>query len=62
MANDIEATPRNSTSVDEEMRSLKIQTPEMDKAEDVHIDGDQSKFSAMLGILRKFIGVSDIIS
>ncbi|KAJ1876722.1 hypothetical protein LPJ57_004334, partial [Coemansia sp. RSA 486] len=56
MANDIEATPRNSTSVDEEMRSLKIQTPEMDKAEDVHIDGDQSKFSAMLGILRKFIG------
>ncbi|KAJ2699869.1 hypothetical protein FB645_005166 [Coemansia sp. IMI 203386] len=62
MANDIEATPRNSTSVDEEMRSLKIQTPEMDKAEDVHVDGDQSKFSAMLGILRKFIGVSDIIS
>ncbi|KAJ1823077.1 hypothetical protein LPJ56_000412 [Coemansia sp. RSA 2599] len=62
MAKDIEATPRNSTSVDEEMRSLKIQVSETDRAEDVHIDGDQSKFSAMLGILRKFIGVSDIIS
>ncbi|KAJ2846970.1 hypothetical protein J3B02_004276, partial [Coemansia erecta] len=63
MVKDTEATPRNSASVDEEMHSLKIQnTLELEKAEDVHIDGDQSKFSAMLGILRKFVGVSDIIS
>ncbi|KAJ2715853.1 hypothetical protein H4R19_000970 [Coemansia spiralis] len=31
-------------------------------AENVNVDGDQSRFAAVLGILRKFIGVADIIN
>ncbi|KAJ1719887.1 hypothetical protein LPJ53_005422 [Coemansia erecta] len=62
MAKDIDATPRNSESIDDEMRSLKIQDTGVDRAEDIQVDSDQSKFSAMLGILRKVAGVSDVIN
>ncbi|KAJ1995655.1 hypothetical protein GGI04_005823, partial [Coemansia thaxteri] len=57
-----EVTPRNSSSVDREMQNLKTHTEVEERAEDVQVDSDQSKFSAMLGILRKLVGVSDVIS
>ncbi|KAJ2703294.1 hypothetical protein H4218_000376 [Coemansia sp. IMI 209128] len=57
-----ETTPRNSLSVDRAMQNLKTSTEEVGRAEDVQVDSDQSKFSAMLGILRKLVGVADVIS
>ncbi|KAJ2774812.1 hypothetical protein IWQ57_000657 [Coemansia nantahalensis] len=39
-----------------------LQKTQTGAAENVNIDGDQSRFSAVLGILRKFIGVADIIN
>ncbi|KAJ2020268.1 hypothetical protein IWW57_005023, partial [Coemansia sp. S610] len=57
-----ETTPRNSLSVDHAMQNLKTSTEEVGRAEDVQVDSDQSKFSAMLGILRKLVGVADVIS
>ncbi|KAJ2398391.1 hypothetical protein GGI05_000108 [Coemansia sp. RSA 2603] len=62
MAKDTDATPRNSESIDDEMRRLKIQDAGVDRAEDIQVDSDQNKFSAMLGILRKVAGVSDVIN
>ncbi|KAJ2359366.1 hypothetical protein H4S02_010651, partial [Coemansia sp. RSA 2611] len=56
-----ETTPRNSVSADSETQRQKIQAEDVDRAEDVHVDGDQSKFSAILSILRKLVGVADVI-
>ncbi|KAJ2811105.1 hypothetical protein GGI24_006891, partial [Coemansia furcata] len=55
-----ELTPRNSLSVDRDMQKASV--VEVGRAEDVQVDSDQSKFSAMLGILRKLVGVADVIS
>ncbi|KAI8324245.1 hypothetical protein GQ54DRAFT_256809 [Martensiomyces pterosporus] len=41
---------------------MKTHVETVDRAEDIHVDSDQSKFSAMLGILRKLVGVTDVIS
>ncbi|KAJ2014771.1 hypothetical protein H4S04_006152 [Coemansia sp. S16] len=57
-----ETTPRNSSSVTRDMQNLKVSTEEVGRAEDVQVDSDQSKFSAMLSILRKLVGVADVIS
>ncbi|KAJ1945964.1 hypothetical protein EC988_005638, partial [Linderina pennispora] len=54
-----DTAPRNSAVAAD---THKAAVEEVDRAEDVHVDGEQSKFSAMLGILRKLIGVSDVIS
>ncbi|KAJ1960228.1 hypothetical protein GGI12_003918 [Dipsacomyces acuminosporus] len=62
MGKPTETTPRNSLAVDGSENAIKAQTSVVDCAEDVHVDGDQSKFSAMLGILRKLVGVTDVIS
>ncbi|KAJ2745934.1 hypothetical protein GGI20_001749 [Coemansia sp. BCRC 34301] len=57
-----ETTPRNSSSAGRDMQTLKTHAEEVGRAEDVQVDSDQSKFSAMLGILRKLVGVADVIS
>ncbi|KAJ1734441.1 hypothetical protein LPJ61_001066 [Coemansia biformis] len=58
-----DATPRNSAATDTaDAQRQKIPAEHADCTENVSVDGDQSKFSVVLGILRKFIGVSDIIS
>ncbi|KAJ1941878.1 hypothetical protein GGF37_003353 [Kickxella alabastrina] len=62
MVKDIDATQRKATLVDGEVQRTKVQTATFDRAEEIQVDGDQSRFSAMLGILRKLVGVSDIIS
>ncbi|PIA16692.1 hypothetical protein COEREDRAFT_81057 [Coemansia reversa NRRL 1564] len=58
----IDTTPRNSMSADSEIQRQKIVGDAVEHTEEVHIDGDQSKFSAILGILRKLIGVADVIN
>ncbi|KAJ2613525.1 hypothetical protein H4S08_002152 [Coemansia sp. RSA 1365] len=58
----IDTTPRNSMATDTEMQRQKLVGDAVEHTEDVHIDGEQSKFSAILGILRKLIGVADVIN
>ncbi|KAJ2515306.1 hypothetical protein H4217_005250, partial [Coemansia sp. RSA 1939] len=62
MSSTAEATPRNSSSVENEMQNLKIRPGDANSTEDVQVDSEQSKFSAILGILRKVIGVADVIN
>ncbi|KAJ2822858.1 hypothetical protein IWW50_004036 [Coemansia erecta] len=61
MGKTADTTPRNSASADSEAQRQKIQTEAVECAEDIHVDGEQSKFSAILGILRKLVGVADVI-
>ncbi|KAI9506220.1 hypothetical protein BX070DRAFT_187214 [Coemansia spiralis] len=49
-------------SADGNTQSSKLHPEDIDRAEDVQVDNDQSKFSAILGILRRVIGVTDVIS
>ncbi|KAJ2549302.1 hypothetical protein EV175_004499 [Coemansia sp. RSA 1933] len=51
-------------SVDNEIQAPKIHYGDdvVDRAEDVQVDSEQSKFSAILGVLRKVVGVADVIS
>ncbi|KAJ2610276.1 hypothetical protein GGH99_006616, partial [Coemansia sp. RSA 1285] len=51
MSSTAEATPRNSSSVENEMQNLKIRPGDANSTEDVQVDSEQSKFSAILGIL-----------
>ncbi|KAJ2808115.1 hypothetical protein H4R20_000997 [Coemansia guatemalensis] len=57
-----DTTPRNSLSADSEVQRQKHIGDAVEHTEEVHIDGEQSKFSAILGILRKLIGVADVIN
>ncbi|KAJ2078471.1 hypothetical protein H4R24_004449 [Coemansia sp. RSA 988] len=57
-----DTTPRNSISADSEMQRQKLVGDTAGHTEEIHIDGEQSKFSATLGILRKLIGVADVIN
>ncbi|KAI9473099.1 oxysterol-binding protein-like protein [Coemansia mojavensis] len=61
MSKAVEATPRTSASGDAEAQQQKIQSEHVDRAEDIHVDGEQGKFSAILGILRKLVGVADVV-
>ncbi|KAJ2352310.1 hypothetical protein GGF43_003792, partial [Coemansia sp. RSA 2618] len=61
MGKTADTTPRNSASADSEAQRQKIQPEAVECAEDIHVDGEQSKFSAILGILRKLVGVADVI-
>ncbi|KAJ2630814.1 hypothetical protein H4R22_002403 [Coemansia sp. RSA 1290] len=61
MSKAVEATPRTSASGDTEAQQQKIQSEHVDRAEDIHVDGEQGKFSAILGILRKLVGVADVV-
>ncbi|KAJ2661779.1 hypothetical protein IWW48_002173 [Coemansia sp. RSA 1200] len=62
MSSTAEATPRNSSSAENEMQNLKIRPDDANSTEDVQVDSEQSKFSAILGILRKVVGVADVIN
>ncbi|KAJ2861256.1 hypothetical protein GGI22_002499 [Coemansia erecta] len=57
-----EPTPRNSMSADNDMQNPKIHSDNADRAEDIQVDSEQGKFSAILGVLRKVVGVADVIS
>ncbi|KAJ1791105.1 hypothetical protein LPJ59_005046 [Coemansia sp. RSA 2399] len=49
-------------SVDNDIQPPKIHSDNADRAEDIQVDSEQSKFSAILGVLRKVVGVADVIS
>ncbi|KAJ2173905.1 hypothetical protein IWW41_001687 [Coemansia sp. RSA 2522] len=61
MGKSANVTPRNSVSADSEAQRQKMQMETVERTEDIQVDGDQSKFSAILNILRKLVGVADII-
>ncbi|KAJ2662255.1 hypothetical protein IW148_002983 [Coemansia sp. RSA 1199] len=61
MGKSANVTPRNSVSADSEAQRQKMQMETVGRTEDIQVDGDQSKFSAILNILRKLVGVADII-
>ncbi|KAJ2160462.1 hypothetical protein GGF46_002224 [Coemansia sp. RSA 552] len=62
MASEGSTTPRNSAATDSTAQQQKNQAEEAARTEEIHVDGEQSKFSAILGILRKLVGVADVIN